>query len=660
MIKKLHLIFKTHLDLGFTDLAAEVERKYFEEYFPAAIQLAGDMRKNTADRFIWTTGSWLIYEYLERADPASRKHMKQAIQRGDLTWHAMPFTTHSELMDASLFSFGLSLSQELDLRFGRQTIAAKLTDVPGHTRGIVPLLAGAGVRLLHIGVNPASAVPDVPPVFRWRSNDGSEVIVIYQGEYGSVFTMDGLDEGLAFAHSQDNAGPQNFEQVQQAFAHLRSQFPECEVIASSLDAFTQALLPMAARLPVVTAEIGDTWVQGVGSDPVLVSRFRRLSTLRREWLAREPKLINDPSFKAFSRKLLLVPEHTWGMDIKTHLADHVHFKLADLAKARHLPNFQKVESSWVEKRNRIAEAISHLGSSKLASEARTLLDGLRPEPPHLQGWQKAEAEFSFDNDGVSACFDRQTGALIKLAWKTERSWADEAHPLGSLTYKTFSQQDYDRGWKEYVRESPPVLRWAYDDFNKVGIEQAGAVSAMYLPRVSDFYRKPNGCLLYLTFGKELNRDLGAPQLVTMEWQFEPKEKTANLTLQYFDKPACRLPEALFITFKPIWRSVPKLTVRKLGEEVDASDVVSRGNRQMHLIGSHARLQDSVNSLEFVSPDAPILYAGKLTTLHFPDILPDLEQGIHINLYNNLWATNFPQWFDDPMRYSFILHFGMTT
>ena len=94
--------------------------------------------------------------------------MEDAILAGDITWHGLPFTTHSELMDADLFRFGLSLSKELDNRFGKHTIAAKLTDVPGHTRGIIPLLADAGIKFLHIGVNPGSTVPGVPPLFRWQ------------------------------------------------------------------------------------------------------------------------------------------------------------------------------------------------------------------------------------------------------------------------------------------------------------------------------------------------------------------------------------------------------------------------------------------------------------------------------------------------------------
>ena len=95
-------------------------------------------------------------------------------------------------MDAQLFRAGLGISEELDDRFGRTTTAAKMTDVPGHTRAMVPLLAEAGVTFLHLGVNPAWPVPDVPPVFRWRSPDGAEVVVAYQaGGYGGELTIDG-------------------------------------------------------------------------------------------------------------------------------------------------------------------------------------------------------------------------------------------------------------------------------------------------------------------------------------------------------------------------------------------------------------------------------------------------------------------------------------
>ena len=169
LTRQIHLIFKTHLDVGFTDLARVVVQNYFKKYIPAALRLARELRESASpQKFIWTTGSWLIYEYLEQATNTERKAMEEGILAGDIAWHALPLTTHTELMDADLFRFGLSLSQSLDARFGHRTTAAKMTDVPGHTRAIIPLLAEVGITFLHIGVNPGSTVPSVPGLFRWQ------------------------------------------------------------------------------------------------------------------------------------------------------------------------------------------------------------------------------------------------------------------------------------------------------------------------------------------------------------------------------------------------------------------------------------------------------------------------------------------------------------
>ena len=61
--------------------------------------------------------------------------MEKAISEGDIAWHALPFTWQTELMDGSMISGSIGLSHTLDRRFGRTTTGAKMTDVPGHTRG---------------------------------------------------------------------------------------------------------------------------------------------------------------------------------------------------------------------------------------------------------------------------------------------------------------------------------------------------------------------------------------------------------------------------------------------------------------------------------------------------------------------------------------------
>lgn len=117
----INLIFKTHLDIGFTDLAQRVIENYFSNYIPRAIQLAKELRESgQKERFVWTVGAWLIYQAMETASPARRKDLEQAIEMGDIVWHGLPFTTHTELMDASLFLHGLNYSQKLDQRFEKK------------------------------------------------------------------------------------------------------------------------------------------------------------------------------------------------------------------------------------------------------------------------------------------------------------------------------------------------------------------------------------------------------------------------------------------------------------------------------------------------------------------------------------------------------------
>src|SRR6266850_1892869 len=164
-VKRVLVMFKCHLDVGFIDTQAAVIKKYFEVHFPRAIEVAKTLRRSGNTRYVWTTGSWLLYEYLEQAGAQERKRMEQAIVAGDIAWHALPFTWQTELLNRSAIAGAIGFSKSLDRRFGRKTSGAKMTDVPGHSRGLIGPLAASGVTFLDIGVNSASTPPDVPQLF---------------------------------------------------------------------------------------------------------------------------------------------------------------------------------------------------------------------------------------------------------------------------------------------------------------------------------------------------------------------------------------------------------------------------------------------------------------------------------------------------------------
>ncbi|MDY0289958.1 MAG: DUF5054 domain-containing protein, partial [Sphaerochaeta sp.] len=238
MVRRVHVVFKTHLDIGFTDLAEHTVDRYMQEFIPHAIETARLLRERGGkERMVWTTGSWLIDMYLNRAKGEALASCVQALEQGDIAWHALPFTTHTELMDEQLCSYGLSIAKKLDKRFATHSIAAKMTDVPGHTLALVPLLAANGVEFLHLGVNGGSPVPEVPPLFRWRSPGGQEVLVQYDATYGSSTAFEELEDVLVIENSADNSGPPSLDEVLVVYRRLEQEYPGAEILASDLSSY---------------------------------------------------------------------------------------------------------------------------------------------------------------------------------------------------------------------------------------------------------------------------------------------------------------------------------------------------------------------------------------------------------------------------------------
>ena len=117
-MKTIHVIFKTHLDIGFTDTAKNVMNQYMQSFIPNAMAAAIALNEGKKQpEFIWTTGSYLIWEFLQRAEPKQVEQMRDCIRKGYIRWHGLPFTVHTELLDKKLLEFGITLSKELDAEF---------------------------------------------------------------------------------------------------------------------------------------------------------------------------------------------------------------------------------------------------------------------------------------------------------------------------------------------------------------------------------------------------------------------------------------------------------------------------------------------------------------------------------------------------------------
>lgn len=88
---------------------------------------------------------------------------RKALEDGDAVMQAFQHSSEPETMDPATFKAGLVAARELAARFGRPapTVLSQ-RDVPGLTVGVVPLLAGEGVKGISVGSNDGSPAPMVP------------------------------------------------------------------------------------------------------------------------------------------------------------------------------------------------------------------------------------------------------------------------------------------------------------------------------------------------------------------------------------------------------------------------------------------------------------------------------------------------------------------
>lgn len=641
--KKIHLIFKTHLDIGFTDYARKVNQQYHDHFLPLAIATGEHLwRENSeAPMFVWTTGAWLISEHLEKGTPESRKKLEAAIDKGIIVWHAMPYTTHTELLSAELFKTGLAFSRELDRRFGHQTTAAKMTDVPGHTLGMVPLMAQAGIRFLHIGVNSASTPPDVPPVFRWRASSGEEIVVMYQADYGATYCPDGMDEGIGFAHTMDNMGPQSISQVIESHRLMKLDNPHARIIASTLTEFGNALWDHRENIPIVTQEIGDSWIHGVGTDPRKISRFMGLRRLFDSWAHQGI----GPERARMGSKLCMVAEHTWGVDIKTFLRDETAWDRKDFEAARQSdPRFALSEHSWHEQEEWIDDAIAALDKKDRAEAKRTAIPFALPPSGITVSKQSV---LTVGNGKLE--FNTDTGGLRGICFPNGLDLATNDGQLAALSYESYDSQDYGAYMDSYLTER---VYWSEQDHGKPGLEHARmACSGEFQPEWQGVAVDQSGqATAQFFFSDQATNELGAPSAPELRYRFVDND-TLEMTVCFFGKPANRMPEASFLTFAPAverasWR------LQKLGYQIDPMAVIHNGNKQLHAVESVSCTTLNGLNLVITPLDCPLVGPAETPFLPFYRGEITMSQGIRFCLHNNKWGTNYPMWCEGDFAFRF--------
>ena len=485
-ITSVHVIQANHFDAGYTGTTTAVLNSYFTSAFPAAAALgkALDARGGN-ERLHWMTQPWIVDLFLNCPPnaglscptPAAVATFTAAVAAGHITWHAFPFNGEMELGDASLVTFGVvNVTHALDDRFGvphKGVLSQR--DVPGLSRAALPVLHAAGITALSIGANGNSAPAVVPRAFLW-SDAASGVrmpVLFHPGGYGSiaaeeVVVLPGSPHACVYSWRGDNSGPPaSVAEVVADWASVAALFPGATVFASTLDNFTETLSPsVLAALPVLTAEMGDTWVFGAAADPQKSAWTKLVRDARSACLAAGECVASDPALGNFTRLFLKNMEHTFGIDTKSLPGDWAHWSNRDVAAllARNSSAWVRAVDTWAEQRRFGFEwPLAALPAGHpLATRVKAAMDSVYPPPPPspaADGWSAANASSAqYRGSRFSVSFSGATGSVAALTdAATGVTWSGQgAGMLAELQYWTFNETDYDVFAKEYRF----VAKWA--------------------------------------------------------------------------------------------------------------------------------------------------------------------------------------------------------
>jgi alpha-mannosidase len=268
------VVFKTHFDLGFTDLPENVFKRYREEMMDKAL---GVVEKNKAQpkekQFAWTVPGWPLYAQIlgPLQNPERKARIEKAIKEGSIVVHGLPFTTHTESLDYEDLVRGLGYSSKISRTYGLPlTISAKMTDVPSHSWVMPTLLNHAGIKFLQLGCNPASQYPRFPELFWWEGADSSKILCNYTALYGSdIKPTKGWPSKnyLAMQMTGDNHGPPSEKDIDKLLAYAKKELPGIRIHFGTLDDFAKAIIAENPKLPTIKGDTPDTWIHGLLSNP---------------------------------------------------------------------------------------------------------------------------------------------------------------------------------------------------------------------------------------------------------------------------------------------------------------------------------------------------------------------------------------------------------
>ncbi len=339
---EVYLLHHSHVDIGYTHVQTEVERKHWQ-YFREVIELA----RKTADYpaaapFKWNAEVlWAVDSYLKQAPEDEREVFVDAVRKGWIGLDALYGNELTALCRPEELIRLVDYAGKLRRRYDLTIDTAMITDVPGYTWGIVPVLAQSGVKYFSVGPNRGHRIGytlstwgDKP--FWWESPCGKHRILCWvAGEGYSFFHSGRLDGGRLFGYLQrlqDAEYPYDMIQLRYSIGgdngppdpklsdfvrdwNAKYAYPKL-VVARTTEMFHEFEKRYGEKIPTFRGDFTPYWEDGAGSSARETTLNRnaaeRLVQAETLWAMLDPAGYPAARFDDVWRDVVLYDEHTWG------------------------------------------------------------------------------------------------------------------------------------------------------------------------------------------------------------------------------------------------------------------------------------------------------------------------------------------------------------
>jgi hypothetical protein len=339
---EIYILHHSHVDIGYTHVQTEVEQKH-RQYYKQVIDLA----RKTADypagsAFKWNVEVlWAVDSFLRQASPEDIQAFVDAVKKGWIGLDALYGNELTALCRPEELVRLVDYAQTLRQRYDVTIDSAMITDVPGYTWGIVPVLAQSGVKYFSVGPNRGHRIGytlstwgDKP--FYWQSPSGQhEILCWVAGEGYSFFHSGRLDGGrlldylnrlgeseypydmiqLRYSIGGDNGPPDPDMSDFVKNWNQKYAYPKL-VVATTTEMFREFESRYAGKIPKFRGDFTPYWEDGAGSSAAETAINReaaeRLVQAETLWAMLNPAEFPAEQFQEAWRNVILYDEHTWG------------------------------------------------------------------------------------------------------------------------------------------------------------------------------------------------------------------------------------------------------------------------------------------------------------------------------------------------------------